>query len=361
MKFTFSDIYCSQDVVRTLKGMADSGRVHHAMMLFENDGGGALPVALAYLDYLNGGSRPDVHYTFPITSGTKVSDSVDKLECDLFIKYWNELLEKNPYFMENELSEALGFEKKKGLIGVREGRAILNRLSLHSMVDGWRGVIVYLPERMNTETANMLLKAIEEPAPRDIFIMITHSPEKVIQTITSRCQALRIPPLPRETIQEALTRDWNASPEDALEISQQCGGSLGAAVRELAASEEYLSLRDLFMDFMDKIVERDFAGTLECSEKVSALESREKQRSFCSYAEDCLRKVFLLQQGMADLAVVPSSEDAFYSHLATSLDPRFCRLACQSLDSVAGRLERNVSQKMLFCNLACRLFGAAAR
>ena len=205
----FADIIGNDIVVKALSSMADSGRVAHAMLLYENEGCGAIPLALAYVQYLNcanpvaGDScgecpscrqmskliHPDVHFVFPVNKGPKTSD--DKPTSESYVKYWRELVLADPYFKEADLQKAIGIESKNGLIAVAEAKSIISKLSLSSVYDGYKAVIFYLPEKMNQETANRLLKMVEEPPQKTIFLFITHAPEKVLQTIFSRCQSIR--------------------------------------------------------------------------------------------------------------------------------------------------------------------------
>ena len=212
----FADVIGNGSVADALVSMADSGRVAHAMLLYENEGSGALALALAYVQYLNcsnphdGDScgecpscrqmskliHPDVHFVFPVNKGPKSSD--DKPTSESYLKYWRELAIADPYFTEADLQKAIGIESKNGLIAVAEAKSIISKLSLSSVSDGYQAVIFYLPEKMNQETANRLLKMVEEPPQKTLFLFITHAPEKVLQTIFSRCQSVRVMPLTKE-------------------------------------------------------------------------------------------------------------------------------------------------------------------
>ena len=174
----FADIIGNAEVAKALASMADSGRVAHAMLMYENEGCGALALALAYVQYLNcsnphdGDScgecpscrqmskliHPDVHYVFPVNKGPKTSD--DKPTSESYIQYWRELAIANPYFVEADLQKAIGIESKNGLIAVAEAKSIISKLSLTAVADGYKAVIFYLPEKMNQETANRLLKMV---------------------------------------------------------------------------------------------------------------------------------------------------------------------------------------------------------
>jgi DNA polymerase-3 subunit delta' len=212
----FSEIIGNAGVARALSSMADSGRVAHAMLMYENEGCGALALALAYVQYLNCSNHqdgdscgecpscrqmaklihPDVHFVFPVNKGPKSPD--DKPTSESYLKYWRELAVADPYFTEADLQKAIGIESKNGLIAVAEAKNIISKLSLTAVADGYKAVIFYLPEKMNQETANRLLKMVEEPPQKTIFLFITHAPEKVLQTIFSRCQSIRVMPLTKE-------------------------------------------------------------------------------------------------------------------------------------------------------------------
>ena len=346
----FQDVIGNERVAQTLAAMADSGRVAHAMLLYENEGCGALALALAYIQYLNcanpsnGDScgkclsckqmekliHPDVHFVFPVNKGPKSSD--DKPTSESYIKYWRELAIADPYFTEADLQKAIGIESKNGLIAVAEAKSIISKLSLTSVADGYKAVVFYLPEKMNQETANRLLKMVEEPPEKTIFLFITHAPEKVLQTIFSRCQSIRVLPLTKEEAEQVRL----CKPEEDR--------------------EEYNRFSDLFADLMNAIVSRDLMSALDCSEQMAALESREKQKAFCTFASDCIRKIYMIQQNMPQIADVSEDEQEFYSKMASSCGKSFCQRSVTNIDKVVAMIDRNVSSKILFCDLVNRMF-----
>ncbi|MBQ2527082.1 MAG: hypothetical protein II542_09605 [Bacteroidales bacterium] len=372
----FKDIIGNDNVVKALVGMADSGRVPHALMMYENDGGGALAIALAFISYLNCKDRhdgdscgecascnqtdklifPDLRFTFPITSGTKVSGEVSKLTCDNFVPYWRELVSANPYFLENELSTALGIEKKSGVIAVAEGKAIMQKLSLSSVTDGYRCIVIWLPEKMNQQTANMLLKSIEEPEGKTVFILITHQPEAVLPTISSRCLPLRVLPLSGEEVRRTLVEKMGVTEEEASRAAFFSGGSVGFALHTLSEDGDFGAMHEIVEDMIGKMLERDYLGTLEIGEALAAMESREKQKAFCNFAGDCLRKIFMIQQKMDDIAGIPPESEAFYRNVAGRCSRSFCRKAIEMINRTSLMLDRNVSQKILFCNMVSRMY-----
>lgn len=346
----FADIIGNASVVKALASMADSGRVAHAMLLYENEGCGALALAMAYLQYLNCSNRsggdscgecpscrqmskfihPDVHFVYPVNKGPKTSD--DKPTSESYIKYWRELAVADPYFVEADLQKAIGVEGKSGLIAVAEARNIITKLSLASVTDGYKAVVFYLPEKMNQETANRLLKMVEEPPEKTIFLFITHAPEKVLQTIFSRCQSIRVLPLTKEE------------------------AALVKARKPESDREEYDGFMDLFADLMNAIVSRNLLSALESAEAMAALESREKQKAFCIFASECIRKIFMLQQGLGQISGIADDELSFYEEMASACPKGFCMKTVSNIEKVVSMIDRNVNSKILFCDLVNRMY-----
>lgn len=320
-------VFGNEEVVSALHRMVESGHIPHAMLLNQEDGGGAFPIVMNFLNELYGGNprvekliHPDIHFVFPVAG----SDKPVSLQ---YIAPFRELLLSNPYFYENELYAAIGIEGKQSNISVNEARSILERLSLSAVEGGYRTVVVYLPEKMNVQAANALLKMVEEPPEKTLFIFITQAPEKVLVTISSRCLHMRIQPLSLEAEAEVHARE-------AAGVS---------------------ALQDLFHDILDAIVARDFLKALETGEAVSDLKVREQQKNFCKLASEDLRRVFLLQK-MPQLARIPEGTEDYYARMARSLKPTFARRALAVMDRSLLLVERNVNQKILFTDMVNQLY-----
>ena len=315
---TFSSIHGNESLKAALAGMVDSGRIPHAIMLHEEDGGGAVSIAIAFLQYLYCTNRssgdacaacpscnrisklihPDVHFIFPVLTGDSSRATYDA---------WRKLVLENPRFTENNLRDALGIEGKSSLIAVAEAKALLDTLSLSALEGGYRSVVVYLPEKMNQEAANRLLKMIEEPPSQTEFLLVTHSPEKVLQTIRSRCQLLRVDPV-------------------ELPVLQDESG--------------------LFAPLMDALCAKDLLSALQIGENLAALPSRMAAKDFCKYAAARCRDIFLVQQGLQALA---GGVDV--SSWASRCRKSFPRRALAAFDRFAQMIDRNVNVKILFTEL----------
>lgn len=371
----FSEIIGNEDVKRSLVNMADGGRVAHAMLFYENEGCGALALALAYAQYLNCPNRhdgdscgecpscrrnakllhPDLHFVFPTNAGSKCSLPAKDITSDIYLKDWNSLALRNPYFMESELLEELGIESKSWDINVAEAKSIISKLSLAPVGNGYKIAVVYLPEKMNVTAANKLLKIVEEP-PRDtVFLFITHNPDKVLQTIFSRCQSSRVVPLTKEEVGRALEETFGVAPQEAEEEAALSGGSIGAALHALRDREDRAMFMGLSSELMHRLLAKDLTGALEIGEQLADMGSREKQKAYLVFLSDCLRKIFMLQQKMDAIACIPSGEAAFYREMASKCSKKFVSRTLPALDGALYMIERNVNQKILFCDLVNRM------
>ena len=321
----FSELQGNGPLKAALAGMVNSGRVPHAILLHEDDGGAGTSMALAFLQYLfcqdrhSGDScgecpscnkfskliHPDLHFIFPVNQGT----SRDHL------KAWRSLVLSKPGFTEADLSAALGIEGKSSLIAVAQAREILDTLSLSALEGGYRAVLVYLPEKMNQEAANRLLKMIEEPPALTQFVLITHAPEKVLVTIRSRCQTLRIAP----------------------------SGQTGAAGEE--------QFGPLFASLMDSLLSGSLLDALEVGEQIAALPSREDARRFCIYGASRIRDIFVAQQG-GSLGVEPTAQTARW---ARAVRKTFPHNALDRFTAALKLIERNVNIKIVSTDLVDRL------
>lgn len=327
---TFSEIQGNNEVKDALRAMVDSGRIPHAIMFHEDDGGGAMPMVLAFLQYLycrqhtqEGDAcmscpscnrvakliHPDIHFIFPTIASATSNNYMLK---------WRDLLISNPSFSENELSEQLGIEGKSLLIAVNEAKGLLQKLSLGAMEAGYTSIVVYLPEKMNQETANKLLKIIEEPPAKTLLLFITHSPESVLQTIQSRCQRIRVVP-------------------------QESG-----RVYKSDATEQYL---ELLSALLKAVSAKDMLSAVDAGEEIASLPSRESIKAFCKFVGSALRDIFIAQQGMAALKMETNIDATAF---AKSLKKTFPRLALEALDRSLMLIGRNVNARIVFTEMAIK-------
>ncbi|HIZ85676.1 MAG TPA: hypothetical protein IAC04_04215 [Candidatus Coprenecus stercoravium] len=371
----FKEVIGNEDLIPRLVRMVDGARTGHSLMFVEKDGYGALPLVMALIQYMvcqsvsrgndscgvcpscrkvSAMMHPDVHFAFPVNVTAKSSQTKKPLSGS-FMQDWRRLYGENPYFTEPDLYAALGIADKVGVISVAEAREILDSLSLKSYEGGGKYMVVWLPERMNAEAANRLLKMVEEPTPDTYFFFITHAPERVISTIRSRSQIIRLYPVRPEKLAEWLTVSKGIPKAEAAVYARISGGSPGLALGMASgdsASQVYLPVLERMLD---NVVSGDLPALLEGNEPILAL-GREKQKGLCLYAEDFLRKMMMRGRGLERIAdVLPSEADAV-ARFATLFQERFYERAFKAFEEARTCVESNVNAKMVFCNLVNILF-----
>ena len=342
----FSEIIGNDALKEQLVRMVRAGRLGHAILLTEENGGGAFAFALALAQYVNCREQgpedscgvcpschkyqklihPDLHFVFPVSSSNFLSESEKKGPVsDYFLALFKELALANPYFTEQMLYDAIGIENKSGLISVNEARRIFEKLSLRAAEGSWKTMIIYLPEKMNLDAANKLLKLLEEPPLGTLFLLVSHNPERLLPTIRSRCQAIALQPL---------TREQRRSIEGA--------GQDNADFREIAKSILEAGLAKRIIDLFPQW------------EMLADL-GREKQREWCLYMENYLRKIYLVASGLDGLADLSEQEEATVRSFAGRIKPSFYEKAFANLDAALSSIGANVNPKLVFCDLGNRL------
>lgn len=371
----FSDVVADKGIKDRLVEMADNGMLGHALMLHEDEGGGALALAIALSQYLlcpgrhdgdscgscNTCSRtsrliyPDIHFAFPVNSGSRQGGD-RKPTSDTYLAEWRSLYASNPYFSEQQLYNALGIENKSGVIAVAEAKKIIEKLTLTALEGYYKIMILWLPEKMNTDAANKLLKILEEPYDGTLFILITHSPEKVMTTISSRCRHLRVPPLKAEQLAGVLSERHGLSVEEAVSIARMASGSYGKALEIISGEDGDSGFREIMADLVSASISGNLYAVLEAGERAAALPGREKQKAFCEYASSYIRNLFLVKSGMDSLADADSSTLATLSSLSSRIKDDFCDRIVPFIDRAYMLIERNVSAKTVFCDLCNRFY-----
>ena len=371
----FKEVLGNKDLALRLIRMADSSRTGHSLMFVERDGCGALPLAMAFIQYLmcrgrhegedscgvcpscrkiSGMMHPDLHFAFPVNSAAGSGASKKPLSGS-FMQSWRDLYKSDPYFTEADLYSGLGIDGKAGVISVAEAKEILDSLSLKSYEGYGKYMVVWLPERMNAEAANRLLKIVEEPMPDTYFIFITHAPEKVISTIRSRSQMIRLYPVPVEESVPYIALHAGVTDDEAKVYARISGGSPGLALSmatEGSAASQYLPAVTSMLDAVDR---KDMVSLLEGNEALAAL-GREKQKDFCAYLEEFLRKVMMHREGLASIADALPSEREAVARFCPVFHDSFYRKAFNAIEEARQSIEANVNAKMIFCNLSNMLF-----
>ena len=262
----FKDIPGHDNIKTRLLNSVKQGNIAHAQMFCGISGIGKLQLAIAYARYIqctdrqendscghcpscvkyNKLSHPDLHFVFPIISKKSGSKSV----CDDYINEWRQLVIENKYFSLQDWLINIGTQNQQAIIYAQESNEIIRKLSVKSYESDYKVMIIWLPEKMNEECSNKLLKILEEPFDKTIFLMISNEPDLLLPTIISRTQQIFVRPLPQELIFNTLVNDYSIDETSAQEIAHLSSGNMLKAVENISISEDKQYFLDMFMSMM---------------------------------------------------------------------------------------------------------------
>ncbi|KJD36741.1 DNA polymerase III subunit delta' [Tamlana sedimentorum] len=373
----FNEIIGQEHIKKHLTQSADNGRIPHAQLFVGNEGSGTLPMALAYAQYIlcnntngenTGGndscnlkfknfSHPDLHFAFPVTTSEKVKKHPVSSH---YLEEWRKLLNEQPYGNLFDWYKLLGVDNKQGQIGVDEAQDIVKSLSLKAYEGGYKILLVWMAEKMNTAAANKLLKLIEEPPAKTIFLLIAEDEEQIINTIKSRCQVLHFPPLAENHVKDALIKQYNIPEADAIKIAHQANGNYNKACDLVYNDSEDIQFEKWFVfwvrtAFKAKGNKASIHDLISWSEEV-AKTGRETQKQFLNFCLDFFRQALLLNYNANNLVFFEPRSEAFnlnkfapYVHGNNIMD------ISNELQDAIYHIERNGNSKIILTDLSIKL------
>ena len=376
----FREIIGQEATKRQLRQSAREGRIPHAQLFTGISGIGKLQLALAYAQYLNCPKRtdedscgtcptclqfqhlqhPDLHFAFPIVK-TDAGDT-----CDAFLEPWRQIILDKHYFDVDDWYKALGVETKQGMIYEKESQEILRKLSLKAYGSGYKIMLIWQPEKMNTTSANKLLKLLEEPPAQTVFLLVSEHPEQLLSTIQSRVQTIRVPRLDDETISRALEQK-GVPATAATDIARIANGSYLAALKKADESEEnQQELRDfiaLFRDAYTVGVLKDPQKKYESlkrlrqwsMEMADASVGREKQKHFLQYAQQQVRENYIRNLSQPELNYQLAAERDFSVKFAPFIHNGNVESIMTQLELAEKQIEQNGNAKVIFFDLCLQM------
>ena len=348
-----------------------AGRNSHAQLFSGSDGGGALPLALAYAQLLlcerptddgpcgtcpqciQSGqlTHPDFHFIFPVVKSGATGTSEE------FLPTWREVVLLRPFLTYGRWLDEAGFDKKQALIAVSESDRILKIASLRSFAGGAKIIFIWMPEKMNVNAANKLLKVLEEPEHNTFFLLVSHHPEQLLQTIKSRCQILAVPPLAEEDVVSWLSRrdDLPAGPvKSAAAIAR---GNVGEAEEILTASPRITAYAEASIAWLRHCFKGEWASLIRWADEMGS-EGRESLKAYLDFLADFLQRLLPLRYPAAQMTFPDMLTVAGFmpEKLAAMLDPEKVDALLREIDRAAADIERNVQAKMVLFDLSLQAF-----
>ena len=361
----WGEVIGQEEAKERLKQLVEEHHLPHAMMLCGPTGSGKLALATAFACYLlDDGSpsakamlekleHPDLHFTYP-TIKLPSMGADHKPVSDDFAKEWNQLITESPYFTMDAWMQAMGGENQQAIITAGESDDLVRKLSLKSSQGGYKVSVVWLPERMNIECANKLLKLIEEPPQQTVFIMVSEEPDKLLETIRSRVQRIDIRRTDEADIRQALIERRGIDEEAARRISRRANGNWLKALEELQVGSENELFLDLYVMLMRLAYQRKIKELRRWSDQMGGM-GRERQKRWLEFFLRMTRENFMYNFQNEELNYMTQKEEDFAKNFARFVNEK----NVLQMNELANRCLRDIGQnangKIVFFDLALQM------
>lgn len=367
----FSSIIGQEDVKQRLRQTIAAGRVSHAQLFLGPEGSGSLALALAYAQYVNCENRtdedscgtcpsclkfqklvhPDLHFVFPVATTTKVKkDPVS----DNFLGEWRDIIAQHPYFGINQWLAHIGIENKQGAIQKNESSEIIKKLNLKTFEAEYKVMIIWMAEKMNITCANKLLKIIEEPPPKTLFLLVVENTETILQTILSRTQLVKIPKIDTDSMRTRLRADFDLEGEELESLVHNANGSYNKAIRLYSTNSSNKKFFDYFTSLMRLAYVKNLLELNELVNELSGL-GREQQKSFLEYSLKMIRENFMLNRNANEVAYLYKEEKQFSEKFNPYINERNIMALTRELNEAHFHIERNGNPKIIFFDLVLKI------
>lgn len=363
----FKDIIGHYEVKKHLINSVKNNRVSHAQLFLGPEGSGSLALAIAYAQYVNCQNKqaedscgacsschkyqklihPDLHFSYPFYPSKDITVAIDVLQ------EWRNALSKNFYLGLSYWREQLDAGNKQANIPIKEVHDIIKKLSLKSFEAEYKVLIMWLPEYLDKE-GNALLKLIEEPPAKTLFLLVAENQEKILNTIISRTQLVKINKVSHEEMKNYLIDHHQLDSTQANEIAFIADGNIQEALN-LLSNQEANSNFSIFVEWMRNIVTDKGYDILHLSEDNLSKLGRENQKSFLLYAINMFRQIILIQQGLRNLVFLKEAELKFVEKFSELYQFEQLTEAINLLEKTHYGIERNGNPKILFLDLSLQL------
>jgi len=368
----FSEVLGLDHIKNHLIKSTDNGRISHAQLLSGKEGSGLLAMAIAYAQYILASSsenieisnikceklmHPDLHFAFPVATNDKIKS---KPVSNNFLEEWREFVSRKPYGNLFEWLQSIGIENKQGQIGVDEAEQIVKALKLKSYEGGYKIMIIWMAEKMNISASNKLLKLLEEPPEKTVFILITEDEEQLISTIKSRCQTLHFPILSEADITNGLVEKEGADLPIAQNIAHQANGNYNKALQLLHNNDTNEQFEQWFVTwvraaFRAKGNASVIQDLIEWSDVISK-SGRETQKRFLDYCLQFFRQAMLYNYNAESLVFLEPKNPSFkLEKFAPFVHSKNILLINDELNDAIYHIERNGNAKIILLDLSIKL------
>lgn len=350
-------------LIEAVKG----NHVAHAQLFVGVEGSANLAMALAFSTYLNCENptetdacgacpscvknskyiHPDVNFVFPSAATPKFKR--EDATSEKFLVEWRSFLTQTPFGNVTDWSNHFGWENKLLMIPRQESRNIIRALSLKSFEGKYKVMIIWQPELMNANAANGILKILEEPPENTIFLLVSNDSNKLLTTILSRAQQLRIPQFADEDIKKVLSEKGSLSETEINQIAYRANGNLRMALAEIEGGRN--DANDYFKEWMRQCFTFNFENLIKQADDFQK-RGKEFQVGLLSVASNYMRETLLQGVAAHDISRLPEQELSFIEKFAGVFVPEKIARISPQFDEAQYHIERNANPKILFLDLS---------
>lgn len=366
----FRDIIGQGEIKQRLLQAVEEDRIPHALLLVGPQGNGKLALALAFAQYINCTAKqnddscgvcsscrkysklihPDLLFTFPVIK----TSSIDKPTSADYMTKWRLYFSENPYPRYEKWMQLIADENKQGAIYVDEARDLIHKLNQKSYEAEYKVSVIWLPESMNLSCANKILKILEEPPEKTIFILVSEAEERLLSTIRSRCQVIRVPKISDIDLQSHLAGMALAEERNPATIARLSRGNYLNALEIIQNDEEHAFNYRQFALMMRNGYGRKLAEILSWSEEMGGI-GRVKQMSFLNYCGQFLRENFLLNLKEQELVYMDEQENEFSQKFSPFINEKNVIYLFREFDKSYRDISMNGNGKLVFTDLGLKV------
>ncbi len=366
----FKDVIGQDEIKKRLIRSVHEERISHAQLFAGAEGTGKLALAIAYAQYVSCQNRretdscgvcpschkfqklahPDLHFVFPVFNTPKIKNPVS----DDFLPNWREIIFKNPYFDLSQWLAHIDAGNAQGLIYERESETILRKLNLKSFESEFKVMIIWLPEKMHQNCSNKLLKMIEEPPNKTLFILVSEDEESVIGTIRSRAQLIKFPFIDKQSIQEALLKIEGINEEIILDAVHLSNGNYIKALEYLNPGEDEQFYFQKFQEMMRQAYQREVLAQIEWADEMAKI-GRDKQKAFFNFALRMIREYFVMNMKQSSMVYLKQEEKAWGARFAPFINERNITPFFNEFELAIKHISANGNPRIIFLDTALRM------
>ncbi len=366
----FKEIIGQHKIKEQLIKSVKSNRIPHSQLFTGPSGSGKLSLAIAYAQYLNCEDKkendscgscpscikyqklmhPDLHFVFPVKKASEAKPETS----DHYMETWINTLLENTYLSPRKWYDKLNLENKQGIIPTSESARIIKKINFKTYESEYKTMIIWLPERMHRSTANKLLKLIEEPSEKTVFLMVSENSDLILPTILSRTQKIKVPKIDDQNLFNTISDTFDLDSGKAQEIVRLANGSYIKALQYIHENEENQENLQRFISLMRLCFGTKIIEILNWTDEIASL-GREKQIIFLQYATHLLRENFMKNLEMEKIVYLTKEENDFSRNFSKFIKPQNAGKLFNEFNKASRDIQMNAHSKTVFLDMSLKI------